>query len=249
VHNERIYDFFGISDYGGEILYDGWIYFGESSRIAITDADSPAVRAINAVYRSDSTDGSNIPTGWEIYYSLLRHGYTSEQAFSLLQQASLDSIRKDVSVTWRILMIKLREGFEPHTFIPGTFALPGERTPELAMNADYFNEESAMIPLLISLQRFVNSLLREWYPSIFTVWFWLGLTMIFISLYRRPSFRWLLLSLIAINSIFLPTIIGASMWRYVLFGLVLMPIFIMAGIQSIGEFIPLYLKASGIRKS
>ena len=35
-HNARVYGFFGISDYGGEILYDGWIYYGESSRLAIT---------------------------------------------------------------------------------------------------------------------------------------------------------------------------------------------------------------------
>lgn len=40
-HNERVYHFFGISDYGGAVLFDGWIYFGESSRIHITDQNSP----------------------------------------------------------------------------------------------------------------------------------------------------------------------------------------------------------------
>ena len=123
-HNSRNYDFFGISDYGGEILYDGWIYFGESSRIAITDQNSPAILTIHAAYQSGSVTGSKIPTGWDIYHSLRVHGYTSEQAFSLLQQAAFDSIRKDLSVTWRVLVIKIREGFEPHTFIPATFTLP-----------------------------------------------------------------------------------------------------------------------------
>ena len=40
VHNQKTYGFFGISDYAGEILYDGWIYYGESSRLAITSQDS-----------------------------------------------------------------------------------------------------------------------------------------------------------------------------------------------------------------
>ncbi len=247
-HNARVYGFFGISDYGGEILYDGWIYYGESSRLAITSQDSPAVQAIRAAYKPRSADGSPVPTGWEIYYSLLAHGYNSEQSFGLLGQAAIDSIRNDLSLAGRILMIKVRDGFEPNPFIPGTFPLPGEMPQAENLNASYFDKEPLLVPALVPVQQFMNRLMVTWYRGVFTVWFWLGLTMIFIALYRRPPFVWIPLVLIAANSIFLPTIVGMSMWRYVLFGLVLIPIFILSGVQSLAEFILHYWNAFSKRK-
>jgi len=94
--------FLCISDYRGAVLFDGWIYFGESSRIPITDENSPAVRTINAVYPPGLSNTSNVPTSWTIYYLLLQHGYTSEQAFTLLDQASMDSIRNDIPLSLKI---------------------------------------------------------------------------------------------------------------------------------------------------
>jgi len=83
-HNARVHGFFGLSDYGGEILYDGWIYFGESAGIKIIDRHSAAVRKIDTVIPIISRGGAGPPTGWTVYYALLDAGYTSKEAFSLL---------------------------------------------------------------------------------------------------------------------------------------------------------------------
>ena len=161
----------------------------------------------------------------------------------MLERAAIDSIRNDLWLTGRILLIKIRNGFEPNPFVPGTFPLPGEPPKAANLNAGFFDQEPLLIPALVPVQRYVNALLVTWYRGIFTVWFWLGLVMLFIALYRRPPFAWIPLAAIAANSIFLPTIVGMSMWRYVLFGLVLMPIFILSGVQSLREFIPHYWNA------
>ena len=91
IHNEKIYGFFGVSNYLGEILFDGWIYYGQNSHIPIVDPNSPAVHDINSVYPLQPDRMKNVPTGWAYYRFLLRHGYTGEQAFSLLGQAAIDS--------------------------------------------------------------------------------------------------------------------------------------------------------------
>jgi hypothetical protein len=249
LHNDRVYGFFGISDYGGAALYDGWIYYGESSGMHITDAASGAVQAINAAYPPRIPARSEQPTSWTVYYALMQRGYKSEQAFSILQHATLDSVRQNPLLAWRLLGVKLQQGFEPNPFIPGTFPLPGETSQGETLNAGYFDKEPLLIPALIPVQQFVNGMLASWYRSIFTVWFWLGLVMIFIALYRHPAFAWIPLVAIVANSIFLPTIAGMSMWRYVLFGLVLMPIFILSGVQSAGEFLSYYWNALSTRKS
>lgn len=242
-HNQRVYGFFGLSDYGGEALYDGWIYFGENSHIPITDEDSRAVRAIGAAYSSEVWHlPQAVPTGWTVYDALLAHGYDREQAFALLQQAALDSIRKDMSLTSKLLLVKLREGLEPSPFTLGTLPLPGEGYYVPARNAMYFDNEPILSSSLVHLQRLSNDAVGKLYERVFSVWFWLGSVLLFISLYRRPFFGWAPLLLLTASSIIVPTVIGMSNWRYVFSGLILLQYPLLAGIQSIGRFIPFYLR-------
>jgi len=244
VHNEKVYGFFGISDYAGEILYDGWIYYGLNSNIPITDQNSLAVKAIDAVYQPGLSNMSDVPSGWTIYYLLLQHGYTSEQAFSILDQASMDSIRNDIPPSLKLLVIKIQKGLEPQALIPATFLFPGEKVDFETLNSDYFDKENLFIPVMINLQRSVDMVISKWYQKFYTIWFWLGLGMSFICLYRKPFFQWVPLAVIAVTSIFLPTIMGMSMWRYVLSGIFVMQLFILAGIQSVSGFLPYYLTAT-----
>ncbi len=194
VHNERVYGFFGISDYAGEILYDGWIYYGLNSNIPITDQNSSAVKAIDAVYQPGLSNTSDVPSGWTIYYLLLQHGYTSEQAFSILDQASVDSIRNDISLSLKLLVIKIQKGLEPQAIIPATFPFPGEKAGFVTLNSSYFDKENLFIPVIINLQRSAQGVISKWYKEFYTLWFWLGLGMSFICLYRKPFFQWMPLS-------------------------------------------------------
>ena len=241
IHNEKVYGFLGISDYGGAVLFDGWIYDGESSQIPIVDQNSPAVRAINAVYPPGLSNTSNVPTPWAIYYLLMQHGYSSEQAFTLLGQASMDSIKNDIPLSLKLLAIKIRKGLEPEPMMPATFVFPGEKVNFQILNSDYFDKETLIIPTIINLQRTVDAGIGKWYKKIYTVWLWLGLGMSFICFYRKPFFQWMPLVVITLNSIFLPIILGNSLWRYVLSGIFLLQIFVLAGIQSVEGFLPYYL--------
>ncbi len=240
-HNQRVYGFFGLSDFAGAALYDGWVYFGERSHIPIADRTSEAVQAIDAAYGDAKPGAGDVPTSWSVYYLLRDRGYTSEQAFSILQKATEDSIRKDPAMSWKLLLVKLRQGFEPHPFIPATARLPGEQPGFSTLNADYFDGEGIFVPPLIYFQRWVDNVIGRWYESVFGVWFWLGAVMLFICLYRLPSFEWTTIIIITANSVLLPTIIGMSMWRYVLLGMILMQYPLLAGIQSAGRFVRYYL--------
>src|SRR5574341_485236 len=241
-HNDRLYGFFGISDYGGAVLYDGWIYFGESSRIHITDQDSPAVQNINAVYQSKTTKITDVPTPWMVYSALVEHGYTSEQACSLLGRAAIDSIRKDMPLTWKLLAVKIRKGFEPIFWPPQTLPLHGEKLPFGSIKSEYFDQETAPIPALIPLQLTLHNMSAMLYRHVYPTWVWICLGMLLLCLYRRPFFTWVPIVVITANNVFLPTILAASAWRYVLSGFILMQIFALAGLQSLAAFIPYCLQ-------
>ena len=240
-HNQRVYGFFGVSDYGGEILYDGWIYYGENAPISITDRSSPAVGRIEAVHSIAKPAQGDAPTGWTLYYALLQQGYTSEQAFSLLQRAALDSIRARPADSLKLLVFKLRQGFEPQPFLPATFTLPGEQSAIDTLNSEYFDAEQVSLPPLIHLQRRLNDWTADLYGPVFTVWFWLGVVMLFICIYRHPFWSWFPLAVLAANAILLPSSIGMAMWRYVLFGVVLMQYPLLAGAQSAGRLLSSYV--------
>ncbi len=220
-HNQRVHGFFGLSNYAGEVLYDGWVYFGDASKLSFTDKNSQAVQEINSVvekYPITTTDQGGTPTGWEIYPSLMQAGYTTEQAFNLLENAAWDSIKKDESLTLKLLFIKLRDGLTPGTTHMLTLPLPTEDflTPKMG----YFDQEHLRIPIFINLQRGFNGYLQKWYDTVFPYWVYLCLFAMTFSLYRSPRIIWLTLILITATRIFIPNIMGLSHWRYTVAGII-----------------------------
>lgn len=220
-HNQKAYGFFGLSNYAGEVFYDGWIYFGDASGLSFTDQSSPAVKQINSAiekYPIATTDPSGTPTGWEIYPSLLKAGYTTEQAFNLFQSAAWDSIKKNKSLAAKLLFIKIEDGLTPGTTHMLTLPLPEEdfQTPKMG----YFDQENLSIPLFINMQREFNKHLQKWYDTVFPYWVYLCLFAMILSLARSPRAIWITLILITATRIFIPNIMGLSHWRYTIAGLI-----------------------------
>jgi 4-amino-4-deoxy-L-arabinose transferase-like glycosyltransferase len=247
VHNYRHYGFFGLSNYGDEVLYDGWVYYGESSHVDITDQESSAVKAIKAAYAPpfNEKERPNIPTGWDIYPSLLEHGYTSEQAFLMLGQAAKDSIRKNIFTTLKLLDIKIRKGMTPETIsFQHTFPLPSDRVYIESSASDYFDREPALSPSAIYMQRRINDQLIKWYQYVYPGWVWFSLGMMLLCLYRKPFFVWVPIITIAATHIFVPTVIGMSLWRYVISGIVLLQIFALTGLWPLMNFLAVISKLS-----
>ncbi|HET7145373.1 MAG TPA: hypothetical protein VFI68_15235 [Anaerolineales bacterium] len=220
-HNQRVYGFFGLSNYASEIFYDGWIYFGDASGLAFTDQNSKAVQEIQAAidrYPISVTDKKGVPTGWEVYSGLIKAGYTTEQSFNLLKQAAVDSIKNNWSLTYRLLLIKLRAGLRPETTHMFSLPLPSESHQSYKMG--YFEQEDLSIPVLILAQRKTYEYMQAWYDSIYPLWVYLCIFAMIFSLYRSPKMIWLTFILIISTRIFIPNIMGLSHWRYTLAGLI-----------------------------
>lgn len=242
--NYRLHGFFGLSNYADEVLYDGWIYYGEASKIPITDRGSKAVQAIAEAYPSfDSTDRTNgVPTGWEIYPALIRQGYSDEEAIALLGQAARDSIRKNLDLALKLLAIKIEDSLVPemHALHAQTFPTPDEQVTRQPQ--PYFLEEKSYFPELVYLQRGIYHLFQSWYRFFYATFVWTGLGLMFLGLYRKPLMVWVPVVLITASRIFIPIIIGLGNWRYILSGLILLMIFNLAGVASIMKFTNLALR-------
>ncbi|HXF85690.1 MAG TPA: phospholipid carrier-dependent glycosyltransferase [Anaerolineales bacterium] len=234
-HNQRVHGFFGLSNYGGEVFYTGWVYQAEASHIPFADPHSPAVQLIREAYwNRPDVSAEVVPTGWEIYPYLKEKGYEDAEIFAILQQAAVDSIKKDYRTTMKVLALKLKDGFVPETTATLTLALPGETVTPNKIKAEFFDEEgTAPFPVLVSWQRKVYDLLAYHYAYIYPVWVWLCLGATFYSLYRRPSLIWLPIVLITLTRAFLPPLIGLSHWRPVVSGILLLQVCGLAGLQTL----------------
>lgn len=238
LHNQQLHGFFGLSDYGGEVFYTGWVYEAEASHISFTDANSPAVKIIRDAYwnQPDSPKGGE-PTGWNIYPYLIRQGYGNEQAFAILRQAAMDSIKKDYWVTLKVLAVKLKDAFIPTMIAAQTFDLPGEPTGFSNLKALYFDQDQAPFPWLVYLQRQIYVVLDFHYRFLYPMWFWICLIATVYSLYRKPFIIYLPIVLIALTRVFIPNLIGLSHWRPTVSGIVLLQIFGLAGLQTLWTFL------------
>jgi 4-amino-4-deoxy-L-arabinose transferase-like glycosyltransferase len=248
-HNYRLHNFFGISNYAGEVLYDGWVYFGESSHIPITDTHSEAVRIINKIYKPQpqAAESSDAPTGWEIYTPLRQAGYTTNQAISILREAAIDSIRRNPSLAVKLLFIKLRDGLDPET--TATFTFPLYRSPDKepapgSLKAIYFDDEDFSIPWLIRWQRMTYDLWDGWYKKPYQYLVWFCLAAMVLCLYRKPFLIWAPFTIITAIRIIFPTILGISHWRYVISGIIPLQIMGLAGLQSLGVFFAWMIRGS-----
>jgi hypothetical protein len=234
-HNYQQHGFFGLSNYAPEVFYTGWVYEGEASHIPITDHSSPAVKIINDVYWNDPdlVDRERVPTGWMIYTELTEYGYTSQQAFSILRQAALDSIANDYRITWQVIAVKIRDSFRPEPNAMLTLPLPGENTQIDGIKSLYFEEEKFVIPSLVLLQREIYEWLLSYYYVIYPTWAWFCVAAMLLCLYRKPVIPWLPIVLISLFRVGLPNVIGLSLWRFVVPGLPLMQILALAALYSI----------------
>jgi len=222
-HNYRTHGFFGLNSYAGESFYDGWVYYGDASKLNFSNQNSEAIQIINqsiATYPIVITDNSNVPTGWEIYPSLLKSGYTSEEAMDIFAQATFDSITNDWELTYKFLQLKIKDGLSPSITHIKTLPLPGEIPDPGTVKEIYYDLEKLSIPVLINSQRKINASLSTFYFQIYPYIVWIIIPSIFFSLYRKPSILWVAFIVIAIVRTFMPIIMGAALWRLILAGLI-----------------------------
>jgi hypothetical protein len=219
-HNLKTHGFWGMSNYAGVVLYDGWVYFGDASDLPFSNPASPALQKIRqavAAHPIVVTDNKGYATGWEIYPALLASGYTVDQSMDLLQTAALDSIRADPQLTLRLLFIKLETGFRSGLTHDTTYALPGEDTWQSDTKSQYFDADTQGVPWLIRIQRMIYQqpfLFSNFYPF----WPLFCVLALVLSSIRRPVLGWGALALIVATRIFIPLTMSVPFWRYTLSG-------------------------------
>jgi len=162
-----------------------------------------------------------------------------------MQEVTIDSIRRDWPLTYRLLLIKLRAGLRPETTAVLSLPLPSESLPSTKMG--YFDDEQLSIPPLILAQRKAYEYIQAWYSSYFMSWVYFCLVAMFFSLYRTPRPVWLTVILITSTRIFLPNILGLSHWRYTLAGWIPLQIIGICWIAALVRAAPFFFeKQDGI---
>ena len=223
-NNQKTHGFFGLSNYAGEALYDGWIYFGDASNLQFSDQDSEAVKIINEAisqYPIEITDKNNIPTGWEIYPSLLKAGYSGDKAMDIFSQATFDSIQNDWHITQKVILRKISGALKPEVFHFQTLPLPGETLSLGPVKATYYDGETLSLPLLINIQRQINTYwTKTFYPKTYPFIVDIFLLALLFSFSQKPSKLWLPFLAVTITRIFIPAVMALSVWRYTLAGLI-----------------------------
>jgi hypothetical protein len=252
-HNKRVYGFFGMSNYFGVVIYDGWVYYGDASHLAFSDQNSAAIQKIKGAtekYPITITDKNGFATGWETYPALIKDGYTTDQAMNLLKSAAQDSIQKNKALTLKLLFLKLQAGFQPEITFRTTYSLPGEAV--FSTNSEFFDADNISIPPLIKLQRGVNDFLGLWYPRLYPIWMLVSVLALTLSIFRQPMLSWVALIAVVATRIFIPLTLSVPFWRYTLAGWIPLQIITISwilifaqGIQSIFGSNPLYFLRRG----
>lgn len=223
-HNYREYGVFGMGNYGGEVFYTGWIYYAEGSGYRFADSNSSAVQAIQSAvdeFPIERMNAAGVPTGWNLYPSLINAGYSQSEAFDLMTQATWDSIRANPRMAREVLAVKLLDGLTPVPTQMKTFYLPGEEPPNESLKSVFFDSETLRLPFMIHLQRGLYQALLFFYANIYSLLVWAGLIAVYFSLMRKPELVWWSVAAIALSRIFIPDIMGKADWRYTLGGMVL----------------------------
>lgn len=220
-HNLRNNGFFGMSNYFGVVIYDGWVYFGDALDMRFSDPDSAAYRELQRVavdFPPDVTDKKGVATGWETYYSLLAAGYEPQQIMYLLETATLDSIRKDPRKSIELLFAKFQIGLEPSLPPVHTYPLPGEPAWGQRRGSEFFETDNLSLPLLVRLQRQAYDWAAYWYGAIYPIGILICLAALTLGLLRRPALGWFFLTAAVASRIFVPLTVSVAFWRYSLAG-------------------------------
>lgn len=219
--NQRMHGFFGMSNYQGEVFYDGWVYYGDALGTKFSNPNSPAMQAIQKTieaYPIEITDRKGVPTGWEIYPAMLAAGYNSTQAFDLMGTAAWDSILNNPSLAVEVLFNKYQRGLTPQMQPMVTYPLPGEESFGETLYDEYFQQKSPNLPALIALRRQVDGFARVYYPLLYPGWVLFALLSVFVSFFRTPWQAWSAHTIITASRILLPLTLGVAFWRYTLAG-------------------------------
>ncbi len=220
-HNLRMHGFFGMSNYQGEVFYDGWVYYGDALGTKFSNPDSPAIQVMQEAIEAhpiEITDQKGVPTGWEIYPAMLAVGYNTNQAFDLMGSAAWDSILNNPALAVKILFNKYERGLTPQMQPMITYPLPGEEAFGEILYDDYFYQKSPNLPGLIGLRRQVDEFVRVNYPLLYPGWVLFVLATVFLSFFRTPWDTWSAHTIITASRILIPLTLGVAFWRYTLAG-------------------------------
>jgi hypothetical protein len=231
-HNLAINGFFGLSNYSSEVFYDGWVYYGKASDLDIVAKDSPAVKSIQLAieqYPINITDHSGVATGWEIYPSLIKAGYTTQQAFDLFFQATRDSLVSHKYLIPKILQFKIEDLVSPEIVHQQTYPLVGEKVVTRQFDGIYFDPDTINIPILIQVQRMYYFVFNDFLANIYRLFVIYALVMMIFSLYFSPFRAWAFIVLVTASRIFISNLFGLSHWRYTLAGIVLLVVIAIIG--------------------
>ncbi|MFO7584245.1 MAG: glycosyltransferase family 39 protein, partial [Anaerolineales bacterium] len=218
-HNLKHHGFFGMSDYMGMVLHDGWVYYGDAAWGNFSDPNSPAIQEIRAVaaqYPPRITDSKGVATSRQLFDSFMQAGYESNQAIEVMKNATLDSIRLNPQKSLELLFFKYYKGLQPALPIPITYPLPGE--PYWGEGDEFFDLDILVIPPLIQMQRAANEVAFAWYGLLFPIWILICIAALIFSTVRQPMLIWSMLMLTLAYKIFAPLTISVSFWRYTLSG-------------------------------
>jgi 4-amino-4-deoxy-L-arabinose transferase-like glycosyltransferase len=236
LHNYYQNGFFGLSDYAGVVLFDGWVYFGDASGLNFSDKESAAMEAVESVidnYPVAISDGSGAATGWEVFPFILEDGYTREEAFDILHDAAMDSIKKDWNKTFDLFVIKVETALTPDPYPLFTFPMPGEDPIIRTINPMFFDDEDISVPFAIQSFRNVNNVVNRGYRTVYRYWFILSLISIFFVLHKKPNEIWFGLCLIVLAKIFISNMMSIAIWRYTISAVLLLQVFLAYWLSSI----------------
>lgn len=244
LHNLRVHGFFGISDYAGEVLYDGWIYYGENSGTRILDRHSQLARQIDAAVPI-LRENRSLPTGWQVYDGLRTAGYTSEQAFSMLGRLALDSVAGQPERALELLVLKFKEAAIPQATLPVSLAAPAGENPYAELTSLYFDGEPWLMPRRGRLETAIRSLLLTTYGPFYSALLALAVLSWWLGLYRNPPGLWIAYLVLGANALLLPVVMGVASWRYILPGIILLGPITFAAADSISHGVGIRARASG----
>jgi len=217
----------------GMVLYDGWVYYTEASGLDFQDDNSPAVQEIRHwinVYPIEATDREIVATSVETYSSLIKAGYSSQEAIDLLEKAAVDSIKANRALIPKILTLKFKDAFKPRIYHTLTYPLEGETAQFSETYLTYFDPSIVSIPFLINAQRSFYEFFYTHLASIYRTFTLFSLAAAFFSLYRRPFLQWFTLVILVLTRIFISNLISIAMWRYTIAGIGLLVVFSVLGV-------------------
>ncbi len=235
--NYEVHGFFGLNNSSGMVLYDGWVYYPEASRFDILDENSAAVQEIKYwtnEYPINITDSSGVATAGEIYPSLIKAGFSTQEAFDLIGKAAWDSILSHKEMIPAVLKLKFRDAFRPAILHTKTFPLPDENALLEKfygdLYTDYFDPVTISIPWLIHFQRGFYEFFGNTASGIYRILALLSLFAMFLSLYRKSFLKWASLALITATRILLPNFMSVANWRYSISGV---PLLLIIGFNTL----------------